>query len=372
MLSTFNSISNLNRRVTAPPVPILTTIAGSTNGLNVIGTPTMKSYVSISDDGQNICVLSSSNATQCAPCYSTNGGASWTLSTMGTTLPSSANCWGYGASYDNKYIIFSIDTNGYYPFFSSNYGATFTQFTSANFASVTPTSGNFGGNVSDDGQTVCFSNAGVAGTYGYYISRNGGTSFTRYQSTLYGDIVCSPSTGQYVLAVNNTSSGYRQRYSSDYGVTWTDGSLPCSTTSAQGHPLISDDGTKMWTLVWNGSTNQSCFCDLSVSTTWSSNFGLSQWASSYPMVVPNLSDSDASRTLKMMVATMEGGSGTASNNCFYTLDTGTTWVRIGTTFSALSTIKFQKVCVSKNGKYMILIGANNGNMYKITFPTNNV
>ncbi len=379
MLSTFSSPSSfLISKSVSIPVPTITAIPANTNGLNVFATTTMSPFCSISDDGNRLFVLSSTNTSTSAPRYSSDGGSSWSASTFSPGLASSANCWGFASSSDGKYILVCTDTNPSYPYKSIDYGATFTQWTSSNFGGLAVTNAKWSAGVSDDGTVWTFGSTGGASMQGIFVCSNGSNTqandtFTRYFSTNGSIFGCTCSTdGNNLMAINNSGSGYRHLYSLDKGVTWQNSTDTVASSTIQSHPLISNGSNpRMWSITYNGTTQTSNFCDLSVSTTWDLSFGTSQWSSMYSQGVPNVGDTDGSKTLQAMIVMVTAGTGSNLNNAFYTLDRGTTWIRIGTTFSSLTSVKFRNVAFSKNGQYIMLV-SNSTNLYKIKFPTTNI
>lgn len=380
MLTTFNSISNLNRRSTAPPGPVMQSFAQSANGLNLFTGVTMNPNCSISDDGLNLFVLTSSSSTQAAPRYSTDGGSSWLASSFSPVLAPSSNCWGVASSSNGQYIILITDASNTYPYKSIDYGATFTAWTATNFiGGVTPNNAKWMGGVSDDGTVWTFGCTANASVRGLYLCVNGSSTiandrFTRYFSSY--DVVggsCSINGNNIFGTFNTTGAPSRHVYSNDRGVTWNNGTTTIAGTSLQCQPLISNNGKRMWTITYNGSTQVSNYVDLDVSTTWSLDFGVSQWGSGgYAMGLPNLADTDASSSMKLMFLTLTNGTWSSTNNAMVTTDNGVTWSRFGSLIPALASIKIQKGCCSKNGKYMLLVGSTSNFIYKITFPTENV
>ena len=380
MLSTFNSISNLNRKFTGPIGPVMQSIAQNANGLNLFTSVTMNPNCSISDDGQYLFVLTSSSSTQAAPRYSTNGGSSWLASSFSPVLAPSSNCWGVASSSNGQYIILVTDATGY-PYKSIDYGATFTAWTATNFiGGVTPNSAKWMGGVSDDGVVWTFGCTANASVRGLYLCVNGSSTiandrFTRYFSSY--DVIgssCSISGNHIFGTLNTTGAPSRHVYSNDRGVTWNNATTTIAGTSLQCQPLISNNGKKMWTITYNGSTQVSNYVDLDVSTTWSLEYGVSQWGPGpgYAMGLPNLADTDCSSSMKLMFLTLTSGTWASSNNAMVTTDGGATWSRFGSLIPALASIKIQKGCCSKNGKYMLLVGSTSTFLYKITFPTENV
>jgi len=380
MYSCYNIQGSIKEISSTPSAAIImTTIPQSTNGLNLLPSTGMASYSCISNDGTRIFVASSNSTATAAPCYSANGGASWSTSTFSPALPTTAtNVWGLASSSDCKYILFNTDTNPCFPYKSIDYGATFTAWIASNFGGVNCTNAKWAGGVSDDGTVWTLASTNTSVSSGVWVCTNGTSTqstdtFTRYFSSgnFFGSY-CSPD-GNHIMATTNTGSlTYRHVYSQDKGSTWTWGTTTIASTSIQSMPLISSDGQKMWTITYNGSTQTSCFLDLTVSTTWDTSFGTSQWLSSYGQGAPSVGQSCISSTMKYMMNLMVVGGASSSNNAFYSIDTGTTWIRWGTTIPALSAIKIRNCSCSKNGQYVILISSTAGNMYKIQFPTTNI
>ena len=377
MLTCFSTINSARLLKSGLVGPTMISIPQNTNGLNSFTSTTMNPNCSISDDGQNLFILSSSSSTQAAPRYSTNGGSSWNASTFSPTLPASANCWGVASSSTGQYLILITDSTNSYPYKSIDYGATFTAWTASNFVSVTPNNAKWMGGVSDDGTVWTFGCTANSSVRGLYLCVNGSSTqtndlFTRYHSTL--DFIGSSCSinGNFIFGTSNTGTGSRHIWSNDKGVTWNYGTTTIPQTSLQCQPLISNNGKRMWTITYNGTTQVSNYVDLDVSTTWDLNFGLSQWNASYAQGLPNLADTDCSSSMKLMCLTLTNGTWATTNNAMVTTDNGVTWSRFGSIISSLATIKIQKLCCSKNGKYMLLVGSTSANLYKITFPTENV
>ena len=378
MLTCFSTINSTRLLRSGVVGPTMQSFAQNTNNLNLFTGAVMNPNCCISNDGLCMFVLTSSTTTQAAPRYSLDGGSTWLASSFTPSLAPSSNCWGVASSSNNQYIILITDATNTYPYKSTDYGATFTAWTATNFTSVTPNNAKWMGGVSDDGTVWTFGCTANASVRGLYLCVNGSSTqsndrFTRYFSSY--DIVgsnCSVSGNHIFGTFNTTGAPSRHVYSNDKGGTWNNATTTIAGTNLQCQPIISSDGKRMWTISYNSSTQFSNYVDLNTSTAWNLDFGSSQWNTSYPQGLPNLSDTDCSNSMQLMALTLTSGPWSSTNNAMVTTDNGVTWSRFGSIIPALATIKIQKLCCSKNGKYMLLVGSTSTFLYKITFPTENV
>jgi hypothetical protein len=111
---------------------------------------------------------------------------------------------------DGKYIYIQ----SYYPWVSTDYGATFTQRTTASprfYKSVC---------ITLDGSRFYGAGATGGGSDKLYLSTNQGVSWSVISTSpnLYWESISCSSNGQYIAGVTSTQGWY---FSNDYGATWT-------------------------------------------------------------------------------------------------------------------------------------------------------
>ena len=373
----------------SPSVTVCSFIPANTNGLlNCYPNVAVRPFVLIDNTGQRIFITCTNSSGGIVPKYSTDGGATWTSSSMGTTI---SNCQGVqdvvGNASLSTILIFPSaysTAQSMLPIVSKDYGVTFTQYTTTqvvgwNGGTSYPC---WAGGVSDDGVYITFCAFNDSSVYGLYRCTNGSSTiandrFTRLKSTesnIYGCTVSS--TGQYQVYCSGNSTVGNHVRSTDYGATWT--VMDSFNSITQNYPKISDSS-----LIWSanggyvsaaGQANCSNYYN---GTTWVYNYGQTAWGSQYPNMNTNLDLIDMSSSGKLMVLACSSvyPSGSINNNGWMSINYGATWNAIQSTYfpTYTSGFSFGKVCCSKNGKYLCLLTQSStyNGIFKIVLPSTN-
>jgi hypothetical protein len=282
-------------------------------------------------------------------------GVTWSNLFSNATTPR-----GMGCSTTGQYLV--VGTNSSTIYYSSDYGASFKTLTTSGGPSATA---NTAIKISDDGKTVM---VGTGLYTGMYLTKNadaGTQTWTRYTTSirLYS---CTMSSNGINLFYFADGTNYYTSY--DAGTTWTTETWPASANSAY-KGAGSNDMTCLIANCWNGQGIGKIFFSNDYPTTKLADINTGDF-----LKVGNLSSTGQFFTILCSKNTNTYGKYTigifenaSSNSFLYSVDSGVSFQRFGTTpFANGSGFTFG--CISSDGKYILMSSSGgNNSLYKITF-----
>ena len=401
MNSCYNILAS-QKLLSSTPTSVLTrTIEGDqTNLRKMYATGNCRTYLRIANNGLDMFCVSATISTG-VPffSYSTNGGTTWTASTIVSHMSNMQSIQDIVSNGDLSFIMIvpgSSSSNNLFPYISRDKGVNWTAYTATNFTTWSQASNIpfWPGGCSENGQYINLTMFnGTAAGRGVWVCANASTTpandrFTLYRGGESSVYACGMNeTGQNQIYVSgNSAGGFATFVSTNYGVNWTGVKTYASIQGiTQTFPKILNNGI-LWTM--NGGyqsttarIESSNYYNPSVSASWIDDYGVSQWNNQYPFGGAALDFNAISNTGKLMAITCSvfvSPQTTSQNNAYVSNDYGVSWTRVCSQYfnsgiNDFRTIVFQKAFVSRNGKYVCFMPSSSASNKCIilTYPTTN-